>query len=160
MMMESWWCLKGLKDKHVGIPAYKSSATVPWSQSVHPSIASSIASPWNTSPLHPIEIHHQMHLLQIHYQYKCTALKCIANTNYPKWNTLRSIQQHQLNMTNEKCQGGKGWGFKDASFSKLFSEDLYFLADKVLSHTLMEFDGLEVFTISHQGTKSNGWIRA
>ena len=105
--MESWWCLKGLKDKHVGIPAYKSSATVPWSQSVHPSIASSIASPWNTSPLHPIEIHHQMHLLQILNRYKCIPLKCIANTTHPKWNTLRSIQQRQLNMTNEKCQGGR-----------------------------------------------------
>ena len=115
MMMESWWCLKGLKDKHVGIPAYKSSATVPWSQSVHPSIASSSASPWNTSPLHPIEIHHQMHLLQIHYRYKYIPLKCIANTKYPKWNPLRSMQQRQLNMAIE-CQGGKGWGLKTLHF--------------------------------------------
>ena len=63
-------------------------------------------------------------------------------------------------MTNEKCQGGKGRGLKDISFSKLFSEDLHFLVGRELSHTLMEFDGLEVFTISHKGTKSNGWIRA
>ena len=87
-----WSCWQGLKDRHVGIPAYKSSATIPWSQSVHPSIASSSASPWNTSPLHPIEINHQMHLLQILNRYKCIPLKCIANTTHPKWNTLRSIQ--------------------------------------------------------------------
>ena len=118
MIMTTWWCRKGLKDRHVGIPAYKSSATTPWSQSVHPSIASSIAPPWNTLPIYPIEIHHQMHLLQIHYRYKYIPMKCIANTKSPKWNTLLSIQQRQLNMANENVRVERGEVSKTFHFQK------------------------------------------